>query len=369
MLKKIILLAIFGFATQAVYSQYFTTTFTYNASTGLLNFYIKPTGGNIATSIGEMQFDITYPIGSNINFGTITNNTVGFPGLNVVYNNSFTLNGEWVYSWNYLGPPITSQDYAQNTEYWVFSVQLSGTGTTTLQYKSNYPNFDPVFTINDDLGTPLWDDMAPHDVYYPGQQSSGDYIYIALTVSLFPLPLELSHFEVVTKQKSIQLNWIAQNLQNFDGFEIQRSIDGMQFSKITFVKGENNLDPIEYTYLDNDINTGALFYYRLKMIDLDGSFTYSKIQSASIEDAIEKINILSNPATEVLCFRVTLTKDDYLNAKIFDINGRLMNQFNSALPSGTSTLNLDLMDLKNGVYFIAIESTDGIFSDKFIKTD
>jgi hypothetical protein len=79
---------------QNIHAQYFKTRFSFNESTNELSFYIRPTTGSIFTDLGSFQFDVTYPIGSDINFGTVTNNTVGFPGLDVIATNLFTLNGE-----------------------------------------------------------------------------------------------------------------------------------------------------------------------------------------------------------------------------------------------------------------------------------
>lgn len=271
MKKNTFFLLLLLFASQTLYGQYFKTTFTYSA--GLLNFYVKPTGGSINAALQSFQFDVTYPIGANINFGSITNNTTDFPGLNVTATNLFTLNGEWVKRWEHQGA-IPQQVYTQNTEYLVFSVQLSGLGSTTLGYKSDYVNFDPVFTVNDDMGTPLWDDTPPYDVYYPNQQQSGDIIYILLNVSL---PLELSHFGTHADQESINLTWTTQNEQNFFGFEVQRSMDGIDFSKIDFLEGRGNNESNDYNYIDQEVRPNVVYYYRLKMLDFDGVSSYSKI--------------------------------------------------------------------------------------------
>ena len=179
---SIIVLCLFLSVTN-IQAQYFKTRFSFNQSTNELSFYIKPTVGFVSTDIGSFQFDITYPLGSTISFGTVTNNTIAFPGLNVTATNLFTLNNEWVKRWEHQGF-IPFQTYNLNTEYLVFSVVVAGNGPFTLNYKSDYPNFDPVFTVNSDDGTPLWDNTAPHDVYYPTQLQSGNIVYMTLGITL-----------------------------------------------------------------------------------------------------------------------------------------------------------------------------------------
>ncbi|MBK8887189.1 MAG: hypothetical protein IPN46_11830 [Saprospiraceae bacterium] len=91
------------FAISGMQAQYFKTSFSFDQTTNVLSFFIKPTGGSMSTDIGSFQFDVTYPLGSVINFGSVDNNTTVFPNLNVVETNLFTLNNEWVKRWEHHG--------------------------------------------------------------------------------------------------------------------------------------------------------------------------------------------------------------------------------------------------------------------------
>jgi hypothetical protein len=355
MRKFSFVLFLYVIALPTLFGQYFKTTFTYTASTGLLNFYIKPTGGNLSTAIESFQFDVTYPIGANVNFGTVTNNTAVFQGLSVSNTNSFTLNGGWVYRFEHQGL-IPSQFYAQNAEYLVFSVQLSGSGATTLGYKSDYDNFDPVFTVNDDSGNPLWDNTSPHDIYYPNQLQNGNIVYILLNVTL---PLELTVFEAKNEESSITLNWTTENEFDFSGFELQRSVDGINFSKIAFLQSTGTNETANYRFTDKDVVSSNPYFYRLKMIDNDGSYSFSGIISGKRLDLRQNelidITISENSHIEV---GFELAKEDYLTINIFDLNGKVIARQTAFYPAGRINVDFDLSPNQSGIYCIQIGSSE-----------
>ena len=77
------------------------------------------------------------------------------------------------------------------------------------------------------------------------------------------------------------LKWYATFETNFKRYEIERSIDGRTFYKIGEVAGRNLPD---YSFTDNDLPDANNVYYRLKMIDIDGHFSTSKIVVVKIAD-------------------------------------------------------------------------------------
>lgn len=345
--------------SSTVYGQYFKTTFTYSPSTGLLKFYIKPTGTNMDVAIESFQFDVTYPIGVNVNFGTVINNTADFPGLNVTNTNTFTLNGEWVYRWEHQGV-IPQKVYNLNTEYLVFSVPVSG--NTTMAYKSDYVFFDPVFTVNDDMGNPLWDNTPPHDVYYPNQQQNGDIIYILLNITL---PIELSQFSVQPQKESMLLSWTTESEFNFSGFDIERSLDGSHFNQIHFMPGIGENKTMHYNYTDINIIQGIPYYYRLKYMDQDGRSSYSKILSAIIHVENPKPIRFYYSTPGQFHIQYDLKHEDEIELIIYDIHGRLIVNNHSTEVAGKHDLSFSNPDLGPGIYIVYFKNSKGTFSEKF----
>ena len=95
-----------------------------------------------------------------------------------------------------------------------------------------------------------------------------------------PLPVELISFTASLEGSNAILNWITASEINSDYFEIERSLDGINFESISMIDGAGNSNH-QLSYSDIDYNVDLLgvsvFYYRLKQTDFDGSYSYSQI--------------------------------------------------------------------------------------------
>ncbi|MCS7054030.1 MAG: S8 family serine peptidase, partial [Ignavibacterium sp.] len=98
----------------------------------------------------------------------------------------------------------------------------------------------------------------------------------------YPLPIELTDFFVKRNGNLVQLNWVTATEVNSFLFEIEKMV-GKDWTKIgqVYASGNSN-SPKYYSFVDKSLNNGLIFY-RLKMIDIDGSFTYSNISELNID--------------------------------------------------------------------------------------
>jgi hypothetical protein len=238
---------------------------------------------------------------------------------------------------------------------------VSGTGTLTLNYKSDYPNFDPVFTVNSDDGTPLWDNTAPYDVYYPTQFSTGDIVYMTLDVTL---PVELSSFSTQIKGHSVFLNWTTSSEQNLMGFDVERSVDGKMFKKIGFEKSKGGSVVTTYHFEDQSVDAGKHHFYRLKMMDLDGKYTYSNIQFVRMPISEKSIEIMPNPATNVFKIKLNSPNRETLQVEMYDQQGRLIIRKQADILDGNSILEVDTEGVRPESYFLRIISSQEIVSKR-----
>jgi hypothetical protein len=105
------------------------------------------------------------------------------------------------------------------------------------------------------------------------------------------IPIELRSFTAQNKGKSVLLNWQTANEIQNKGFEIERSTNGASWQALDFVaaKGQNS------TYIFEDKRPLSIGYYRLKQIDHDGFFEYSKTVVANWASAKSKILVSPNP--------------------------------------------------------------------------
>ncbi|MFT3823436.1 MAG: FG-GAP-like repeat-containing protein [Chitinophagaceae bacterium] len=113
------------------------------------------------------------------------------------------------------------------------------------------------------------------------------------------LPVTLVSFDASAKGKDAFLQWSTSQEMNVDLFEVQRNADAKEFRKIATVSAVgNSSSTLFYDYTDT-ISNNKVYYYRLKMVDKDGSFTYSKVVSVRSSWSNSTLRIVPNPARGV----------------------------------------------------------------------
>ena len=178
-----------------------------------------------------------------------------------------------------------------------------------------------------------------------------------INLSSVGLPLTLISF---TGQKELnfnQINWTSSFEVYFKGYEVQKSRDGHNFVKIGFVLSKHAKDNEQnYLFSDTQVNE-ALNYYRLKMVDEDNSFSYSKILSVSnLEE--EPISLFPNPVIDDLFISKGYENNSFL---ILNANGQLIKK-------GILVNNkINLKELNVGIYYLQVNSNNGNNSYKFVK--
>lgn len=171
------------------------------------------------------------------------------------------------------------------------------------------------------------------------------------------VPVELYHFEVqTTEDGKNQLTWATASETNNEGFDIEKSIDGVRFEKIGFVKGNGTTVEVKkYSFTDEKV-TANLTYYRLRQVDTDGSFEYSKIISALRKsDKFNAISISPNPTSDVLNIVVETKNEDDLELNLLDVFGKVIKQQKTTVQQGLNNKSLDIQDLPNGIYFLQLQ--------------
>jgi hypothetical protein len=171
-----------------------------------------------------------------------------------------------------------------------------------------------------------------------------------------PLPVKLANFKANIINKQTILNWVTSSENNNKGFEVQKSTDGKNFETIGFVKGAGNSNSIKkYTFTD-DNHTNA--FYRLKQIDFDGQFEYSK--SVAVKNAEMLVELTPNPFTNTV--EISSTKN-IVSAEIVDITGKT--RIAEVINGMNVTINT--ADLSNGIYFIRINNGETVITKRIIK--
>ncbi|HFA48364.1 MAG TPA: T9SS type A sorting domain-containing protein [Bacteroidetes bacterium] len=185
----------------------------------------------------------------------------------------------------------------------------------------------------------------------------------AVNAALALLPVELIRFTGKLTASGVQLNWETALPGSLHHFEIERSKDGRAWGGI----GKKVFLPTsgDYGLLDEKPLPGNN-YYRLKMVDLDGSFEYSKVVVVQLKEK-GGISIFPNPAFEKLSLFANWQPGGE-TVFVFSASGQLLLKKEVPATEKQQVLRLDVAALPPGVYFIKTVSGDGaLLQDRFLK--
>lgn len=163
-----------------------------------------------------------------------------------------------------------------------------------------------------------------------------------------PMPLKLSSFKGTMRGDLAILVWETAWEENVESFMIERSRDGANWTNTGTVNARNQPSRYEYSLAVNGAS-----YYRLKMGDIDGRFTYSStIHLLAAVNSLQ-ITILSNPieqATATLSIAAPRVQQGEL--LIVDQTGRPVIKRSLSLGNGVNNITVDLHGLGSGQYYV-----------------
>jgi hypothetical protein len=338
-------------------------TVTMRNSGSFVTVYIRPTA-TFTEGISTLDFYIRYPSSQNVVFQDPVENTTAFPGM-ASGPSGFELftgvDGAFKYvEFLYTAPRpiIPAQTYTVNQEYAVFTAYANGdmpTANLQLVHKSDET---PVYLgIQGQFGG----DLRPTDAagvldfnnfFYPSPSSTGTGgdTYYFMTLNNVALPLILIDFTGKVVDKTAYLSWETSEERNISHYDIEKSSDGKTFTKIGVVKA-NNL-PTVYSASDDQFSESS--YYRLKINELDGKSSLSKIIYLTQS---EKGGLKIRRDTEG---SFAIETDDKIEA-VFVSNtiGQIL--------KATKDKRLFITDLNAGIYLISVKTNKGFSSQKFFK--
>ena len=185
--------------------------------------------------------------------------------------------------------------------------------------------------------------------------ASGSYYFIddvtVAEVTNQVLPLNLLNFTGRSNaQQQTELNWQTANEVNTKTFEVQWRTDAGTFASIGNVAAKTGTYN-SYDFLHRNPSEGNN-YYRLKMFDVDGSFTYSAIVKTGIKINNNKISVYPNPVSSSVNISVQADKDELVFFRMMNSNGSTVATNSILLKKGNNTFTWDVQQLAAGTYFI-----------------
>ncbi len=181
------------------------------------------------------------------------------------------------------------------------------------------------------------------------------------------LPVELNEFSAFKINNQIKLNWSTSNEVNNYGFDVERFEKNnkkySEWKKIGFIKGAGNSNLQKfYSFIDNTVSQGD-FLYRLKQIDNNGNYKYSKkieINFAN-QEAISLHQNYPNPFNPTTTIKYEVVNSERIIVNVYNWIGQLVeNLFDGIEEPGSYELIFDGSKLASGIYFVKMESASEI---------
>lgn len=181
--------------------------------------------------------------------------------------------------------------------------------------------------------------------------NSTRYFTIASVNVSTPLPIELIHFDALSLETQVALNWKTGSEKNNDYFTIERSVNGIEWLEVATVIGAGN-SSTELNYITFDENPiVGLAYYRLKQTDFDAEFTYSDVKSVSFENIKDaRISIFPNPAMNQ--FTIEGSKEELRDVRIFSVLGQEVTSMTEKVSHEATSIVFDISNLQSGAYYV-----------------
>jgi hypothetical protein len=348
-----------------------------NSFTATWDFEGEVTTGIITADVGAIADNAVF--GSGVNSITFSGGNSGgdaYQGQNWPTTSSVDLN-------DYLEVSVTAQSgtlfNAGSIISLSFDERRSNAGIRDFQVRASEDNFATFSTIST-VNVPDNNSWRSHGnfnytvvgstrtaiqfrVYgYNAEGSGGTWRFDNLVMaSTAALPVELTGFKAVTKAATVDLYWQTAQEHNSRSFEVERSSDGQQFESIASVTAAGtSLVPQQYHYTDRNPLSG-INYYRLKLMDLDGQFTYSPVVSANVSRT--DIKVFPTQANDVLTVALTGESNGPLNWVVTDVNGRIIANGYSA----QQQFDIPVANFATGLHWLSVRDGNHLQTHRFFK--
>jgi hypothetical protein len=179
------------------------------------------------------------------------------------------------------------------------------------------------------------------------------------------LPVNLINYQAKTQNnKEVLLSWSTASEQNNDGFELLKSTDGINFSKIALIKGNgNSTSTRQYSFVDASPAKGTN-YYKLVQVDFDGAKTELGIKAVNFGfTENSQISVYPNPAANVL--NIEFEANNYNNLTILDLAGKVI--IKKEIAKIDTKISLKIEEFPASSYLIKLQGESGTIVKQFVK--
>ncbi|MBK9637645.1 MAG: T9SS type A sorting domain-containing protein [Bacteroidetes bacterium] len=188
------------------------------------------------------------------------------------------------------------------------------------------------------------------------------------------LPVTLLAFSAEAAGNDIECKWSTASEVNNRGFEVQRATDPDHFATIGWVEGNGTTNLLKsYKFLDEEVVANKIYYYRLRQVDFDGQFTFTKIIACIIKDnGAVLVEAFPNPYREATTIRYMLTRSSMITIEVMDATGKIVKRYQQGLQdAGQYTMPFSGKNngLSSGTYMVTVWADDERYQLRLTEND
>jgi hypothetical protein len=178
------------------------------------------------------------------------------------------------------------------------------------------------------------------------------------------LPITLSSFRALVNGSTVLLNWEVDNAINFSHFEVEYSIDGSYFSSV----GRVNFSSLQSAYqFTHSPVTATVNYYRLKMVNTDGSFRYSNVLVIRISMQAKGMTVYPQPAKDHVTVSLPVVIPQKVSIQLFNSTGEKVKENSIQLNRGNNLFMIDnLQLLPAGIYLLRTVADENVVTARIV---
>ncbi len=210
--------------------------------------------------------------------------------------------------------------------------------------------------------------IVPFSVTANAASAATDRFYVLFSPAV-ALPVTISSVKAYKKSTGVQVEWIIQQENNMDRYEVERSANGQSFIKVGSVASRGNSNIIvNYNYFDA-VPLQGLNFYRIKSVDKNGKLTYSEVVKVNISSAAKNaVTISPNPVTgSSVAVQINLPKGSYTFVLTNKLGQQLSNKVVQHLGGITTETLEPSADFAAGVYQLKVKGNGINITEQVIK--
>ncbi len=180
-----------------------------------------------------------------------------------------------------------------------------------------------------------------------------------------PLPIELISFTAFKSIGQISLLWQTASEINNDFIAIEKSTNGTTFREIGTVQGKGTSYEVNDYYFNDESPAPGLNYYRLKQVDFDGNFEYSKVVSVNFDGGKGQVKLFPTVASYEIQVRFPAPTQEAGTIQVFDQSGKLVKRV--SFDSELTDFPISVEEFQRGVYFVKVQNGQLFETLRFVR--